>query len=76
VQTDIMRHSIGKDGLVLGNQAKEHRGWSVERTAAKIEAASRSPQFSHILASPSTRLALVLHDLWPSLFYLLLRRKL
>lgn len=76
VQTDIMRHSIGKDGLALGNQAKEHRGWSVERTAAKMEAAIRSRNFSHILASPSTRLALVLHDLWPSLFYLLLRRKL
>ena len=75
VSTDIMRHSIGSDGQPLGDRAGTHRGWSVERTAKAIERATRSRRFAHILASPSVRLALLLHDLCPSLFYLLLRRK-
>lgn len=75
VTTGIMRHSIGPDGQALGDRAQAHRGWSVERTAAAIERATRSRAFAHILASPSVRLALVLHDLCPSLFYSLLRRR-
>ncbi|MFZ9155935.1 MAG: SDR family NAD(P)-dependent oxidoreductase, partial [Schleiferiaceae bacterium] len=75
VTTGIMRHSIGPDGHPLGDRAATHNGWSVERTARAIERATRSARFAHILASPSVRLALVLHDLCPSLFYMLLRRR-
>lgn len=75
VSTDIMRHSLGHDGLPLLDRAGTHRGWSVARTAVAIERASRSRKFAHILASPGVRLALVVHDLCPRLFYLLLRRK-
>ncbi len=75
VTTDIMRHSIASDGQALGARAQDHRGWSVERTARAVERAARSRRFLHILAGPSVRLALILHDLCPSLFYSLLRRK-
>jgi dehydrogenase/reductase SDR family protein 7B len=75
VSTNIMRHSIGRDGQALGDRAGAHRGWSVERTVRAIERATRSGRFAHILASPGVRFALILHDLCPSIFYLLLRRK-
>lgn len=75
VTTDIMRRSIGPDGEALGARAGTHIGWSVGRTARAIERATRSGRFAHILASPSVRFALILHDLCPRIFYLLLRRK-
>jgi hypothetical protein len=75
VSTNIMRHSIGRDGKALGDRAGTHRGWTVERTARSIERATRTRRFAHILASPGVRFALILHDLCPSIFYVLLRRK-
>lgn len=75
VSTNIMRHSIGRDGQALGDRAGAHRGWTVERTARAIERATRTRRFAHILASPGVRFALILHDLCPSIFYSLLRRK-
>lgn len=75
VSTNIMRHSIGRDGQALGDRAGTHRGWTVERTARAIERATCTRRFAHILASPSVRFALILHDLCPSIFYSLLRRK-
>lgn len=75
VSTNIMRHSIGRDGQPLGDRAGSHRGWTVERTARAIEVATRTRRFAHILASPGVRFALILHDLCPSFFYSLLRRK-
>ncbi|MEY4477785.1 MAG: hypothetical protein RL276_90 [Bacteroidota bacterium] len=75
VSTDIMRHSLSSDGTPLGDRAQAHQGWTVDRAARAVERAARSRRFSHILASPGVRLALILHDLCPSLFYSLLRRK-
>lgn len=75
VSTNIMRHSIGRDGQAIGDRAGAHHGWSVERTAQAIERATRTRRFAHILASPGVRFALILHDLCPSIFYVLLRRK-
>jgi NAD(P)-dependent dehydrogenase (short-subunit alcohol dehydrogenase family) len=75
VSTGIMRHSIGRDGQPLGDRAATHRGWSTERTARAIARATRSGRFAHILASPSVRFAVILHDLCPRLFYQILRRK-
>ena len=75
VSTDIMRHSIGRDGQPLGDRAGQHRGWSAERTAQAIARATTTPRFAHILADPGIRLALILHDLCPRIFYFLLRRR-
>ncbi|HAB35726.1 MAG TPA: hypothetical protein DCE58_03890 [Cryomorphaceae bacterium] len=75
VTTDIMRNTLDRDGNPLGERAKSHFGWSPEKVAQKLYAVPQSGKFEHIFASISVRLALILHDLCPRLFYTLLRRR-
>jgi short-subunit dehydrogenase len=75
VSTNIMRHSLGRDGQALGDRAANHQGWSIERTARAIERATNQRGFVHILANKNVRFALILHDLCPRMFYFLLRRR-
>jgi NAD(P)-dependent dehydrogenase (short-subunit alcohol dehydrogenase family) len=75
VTTDIMRNTLDRDGNRLGDRAKSHHGWSPEKVAQKLYAVPQSGKFEHIFASFSVRLALILHDLCPPLFYTLMRRR-
>jgi NAD(P)-dependent dehydrogenase (short-subunit alcohol dehydrogenase family) len=75
VTTDIMRNTLDRDGNRLGDRAKSHHGWSPEKVAQKLYAVPQSAKFEHIFASFSIRLALILHDLCPRLFYTLTRRR-
>lgn len=70
VQTEIMKHSLGPDGLVLP-QHKEHKGMSPNRFARAFFRFAASNAFEGYIGG-SELLAVPFHALFPRLFYRIL----